>query len=72
MDGSSNMTIKELIEELTKYNEELEVLLEVKEADDVRVEPRIVLTHRKGGRSCVLLESGRNAFTHPTTRVAFV
>ena len=49
------MTIKELIEELTKYNEELEVLLEVKGADDVGVEPRIVLTHRKGGRSCVLL-----------------
>ena len=47
------MTIKELIEELTKYNEELEVLLEVKGADDVGVEPRIVLTHRKGGRSCV-------------------
>ena len=49
------MTIKELIEELIKYNEELEVLLEVKGADDVGVEPRIVLTHRKGGRSCVLL-----------------
>ena len=57
MGGSSNMTIKELIEELTKYNGELEVLLEVKEADDVGVEPRIVLTHSKGGRSCVLLES---------------
>jgi hypothetical protein len=32
---SIKMTIKELIEELTKYNEELEVLLEVKGADDV-------------------------------------
>ena len=67
------MTIKELIEELTKYNEELEVLLEVKGADDVGVEPRIVLTHRKGGRSCVLLEIlGRNADTRPATRVASV
>jgi hypothetical protein len=51
------MTIKELIDELSKYNENLEVLLEVsEEGDDVGVEPRIVLTHRKSGRSCVLFE----------------
>jgi hypothetical protein len=50
------MTIKELIDELSKYNEDLEVLLEVAEGDEVGVEPRIVLTHRKSGRSCVLLE----------------
>ena len=61
------MTIKELIEELTKYNEELEVLLEVKGADDVGVEPRIVLTHRKGGRSCVLLKSGRGVYASRNT-----
>ena len=54
---SSDMTIKELIEELSKYNEELEVLIEVAGSDDVGVEPRIVLTHRKSGRSCLLLEN---------------
>jgi hypothetical protein len=48
---------KELIEELSKYNEELEVLIEVAGSDDVGVEPRIVLTHRKSGRSCLLLEN---------------
>ena len=51
------MTIKELIEELSKYNEELEVLIEGAGSDDVGVEPRIVLTHRKSGRSCLLLEN---------------
>jgi hypothetical protein len=55
-DDEQNMTIKELIEELSRFNEELEILVEVSGADDVGVEPRVVLTHRKSGRSCVLLE----------------
>ena len=47
------MTIKELIDELSKYNEQLEVLLQTQESEDVGVEPRVVLSHRKSGRSCV-------------------
>jgi hypothetical protein len=50
------MTIKELIDELSKYNEQLEVLRQTAESEDVGVEPRVVLSHRKSGRSCVLLE----------------
>ena len=50
------MTIKELIDELSKYNEQLEVLLQTAKSEDVGVEPRVVLSHRKSGRSCVLLE----------------
>ena len=45
------MTIKELIDELSKYNEQLEVLLQTQESEDVGVEPRVVLSHRKSGRS---------------------
>ena len=37
------MTIKELIDELSKYNEQLEVLLQTQESEDVGVEPRVVL-----------------------------
>jgi hypothetical protein len=48
------MTIKELIEELSKYNEELEVLIETSESDEIGLEPRIVLTHMKrGGPGCL-------------------
>ena len=54
---SRDMTVKELIDELSKFNEELDVLIEVAGSDDVAVEPRIILTHRKSGRSCLLLEN---------------
>jgi hypothetical protein len=53
---SSLMTIKELIEELSKYNEDLEVLIETSNSDEVDLEPRIVLSHMKSGRTCLLFE----------------
>jgi hypothetical protein len=54
--GEQHMTIKELIEELSKYNEDLEVLIETSNSDEVDLEPRIVLSHMKSGRTCLLFE----------------
>ena len=58
------MTIKELIDELSKYNEDLEVLLQTAGSDDVGVEPRVVLSYRKSGRSCVLLKTSPKRVWH--------